>query len=598
MGRGGQTTASEALRGRSTLERGSAVWQTVRWPLLGALAAGSFVLGFLGFRSYFDGVGTTKTDLDLVYLSLQLYTLESGSIPQAGVPWQLEVARLAAPSVSALALVTAVAVVFREQIAEWRLRHTHAHVVVCGLGEVGSTLASDLLAAGHQVVAVDADPLAPAVVALRRRGAVVVVGDARDPGTLRRAQIGRASHLISVVRADDANAEIVVQASELTEGRQGPALTCLAHIGDPDLCALLRSEELAASHHGSSRVDFFTVDELGARAMIRDHGPFDLNGTRAPEVLVVGLSPFGQSVVTEIARQWRGHPERARGPVTITIVDPEASEVADRLRRHHPQLDDTARLLPVVARLDVLDSDAVAGSTARIAYVCLDDDSCALQAALTIRNALADPDAPVVVELIHAGGMAHLIERMAPSERIHAFTVLEHTLRADLLLGGTYEVLAQAIHAEYRVQRRKDAASTRVDPSLAPWEALADSLKESNRDQAAHIGTKLAATGRRLAPLTNWQEETSFTEAEVEALAEMEHARWVRQRVRDGWTDGPKDVTARTTPYLVPWAALSEEVKELDRQAVRGIPGFLSRAGYQIRSASTGRTDHRLRGVW
>lgn len=552
------------------------------------LTAASFFLGYFGFREYFADIGTAKSDFDLVYLSLQLFTLESGSIPAAGVPWQLEVARLAAPAVSAVALMTAVAVVFREQIAEWRLRRAHQHVVVCGLGELGAALAVDLLDSDHQVVAIEADALAPAVTALRRRGAVVVVGDARDAGTLRRAQIERASHLVSLVDADDANAEIVVQASEIVARRQGQALTCIAHIRDPYLCGLLRSEELTSSHHGGARLDFFTIDEQGARVMIRDHGPFALHGTRTPEVLVVGLNRFGQSVVAELARQWRGDPAAARGPVTITIVDPAASEVADQLRRRYPHLDHTARLVPVVTGLDVLDADAVAGSTAHIAYVCLDDDSSALQAALTVRNGLADPGSPVVVELIHSGGMARLVDRMAPSEHIHAFTVLEHTLRADLLLGGTYEVLAQAIHAEYRVQQRGRGDASPADPSLVPWEQLPDSLKESNRDQAAHIGTKLAATGRRLAPLTDWEEdEMTFTDAEVETLAEMEHERWVHQRIRGDWTSGPRDITAKTTPYLVPWTALSEDVKELDRQAVRGIPGFLSRAGYQIRSAST-----------
>lgn len=587
VGRRGRTTASVALRGRSPAERASAAWQTVRWPLLGVLAVGSFALGFLGFGRYFAATGADRTQLDLLYLSLQLFTLESGSIPATGVPWQLEVARLAAPAFSALALVTAVAVVFREQITEWRLRRTRRHVVVCGLGEMGATLAAGLLDAGHRVVGVEADPLEPAVLAIRRRGAVVVVGDAREPSTLRRAQAGRASHLVSVVRTDDANAEIVVRAAELTEGRPGPGLTCVAHIRDPELCALLRSEELAASTGGGARLDFFTIDEVGARAMIREHTPFDLDQARAPAVLVVGCNRFGQSVVTEIARQWRGHPAAARGPATITIVDPEANEVADRLRRRFPHLADATRLVTVATRLDPLDADAVTGSAAQIAYVCLDDDSSALQAALTVRNGLADPDAPVVVEILHAGGMGRLVDRMAPSEHIHAFTVLEHTLSADLLLGGTYEVLARAIHAEYRARQRSHPVTGRADVSLWPWERLPESLKESNRDQAAHIGTKLAATGRRIAPLTGWrEEERCFTDTEVETLAEMEHERWVRQRVRDGWTAGSKDVAAKTTPFLVPWSALSEEVKELDRQAVRGIPGFLSRAGYQIRSSS------------
>ena len=118
---------------------------------------------------------------------------------------------------------------------------------------------------------------------------------------------------------------------------------------------------------------------------------------------------------------------------------------------------------------------------------------------------------------------------------------------------------------------------------MVPWELLSDSLKESNRDQAAHIGMKLAAIGCGIAPLSDWDaDRLTFTKAEIEQLAEMEHERWIEQRLRDGWRPGPKDIEAKVSPYLVPWVQLSDDVKEWDRRAVRGIPGFLARAGYQM----------------
>jgi hypothetical protein len=62
----------------------------------------------------------------------------------------------------------------------------------------------------------------------------------------------------------------------------------------------------------------------------------------------------------------------------------------------------------------------------------------------------------------------------------------------------------------------------------------------------------------------------------------MEHDRWTKQRLRDDWKLGPKDIDAKVSPYLVPWGQLIDDVKEWDRRAVRGIPGFLARAGYQV----------------
>ncbi len=116
-----------------------------------------------------------------------------------------------------------------------------------------------------------------------------------------------------------------------------------------------------------------------------------------------------------------------------------------------------------------------------------------------------------------------------------------------------------------------------------PWEELAERYKESNRAQAAHIGAKLAAVSCDLAPLTDWDAESfEFSPDEVERLAIMEHDRFVDERVRDGWTVGPKDAERKISPYLVPWDELPEDIKEYDRVFVRGLPRFLARAGFQI----------------
>jgi hypothetical protein len=120
---------------------------------------------------------------------------------------------------------------------------------------------------------------------------------------------------------------------------------------------------------------------------------------------------------------------------------------------------------------------------------------------------------------------------------------------------------------------------------MVPWEELPESLKESNRHQASHIGTKLHAVGCGIAPLTDWEAELfEFTAEEIERMSKMERARWNEERLREGWhyAPGPKNIEKKTTPYLVSWEQLPEDIKELDRNMVRGLPAFLARAGFQI----------------
>ena len=118
-----------------------------------------------------------------------------------------------------------------------------------------------------------------------------------------------------------------------------------------------------------------------------------------------------------------------------------------------------------------------------------------------------------------------------------------------------------------------------------PWDDLPEALKESNRAQASHIGVMLKAFGCGIIPWADWDAESfEFAPEEIELLAEMEHKRWVEERLRNDWTyaSGTKNIEKKTSPYLVPWDELTEEVKEWDRVTVRGMPGFLARAEFQI----------------
>ncbi len=118
------------------------------------------------------------------------------------------------------------------------------------------------------------------------------------------------------------------------------------------------------------------------------------------------------------------------------------------------------------------------------------------------------------------------------------FDLLADTLGPELINSGTYENLAQAIHQEYVDEQRREGVTD--DSVLVPWDEWPDSLKESNRDQASHIGTKLDAVGCDLAPIGDWEPDFEFAGDEIEILAKMEHQRWVDQRLGDGWKIGPR----------------------------------------------------------
>ncbi len=143
--------------------------------------------------------------------------------------------------------------------------------------------------------------------------------------------------------------------------------------------------------------------------------------------------------------------------------------------------------------------------------------------------------------------------------------------------GGWVEPIAQAIHERWR---REQISAGKPAPS---WEELDDSRKESSRANARDIAVKLHLVGCDVGPRQEREaSDFAFNSEEVETLAAAEHRRWMRERIAAGWTAGDKDVTRKTTPYLVPFEELPADIAEYDRILVREIPRLLASAGLQV----------------
>jgi len=590
--------------------RGRALLGAARWPLIAVLFVAALVLGWIGFDRSLAAPGQPGTFLDKLYLSLQLFVLQSGAVPPP-VPWQLEVARFLAPATTAYATVSALVAVLDEQVSALRARLSSDHVVVCGLGRLGALVAKGLRGAGYDVVAIEADPQAVAIAACREAGIVVLVGDATDVTLLRTARVQRARQLVAVTGDDGANAKIAIDARRLVEGRDGPPLTCFVHLLDGNLVGVLKQMSVARRGEGSFRLEAFNAAERGASALLREHPAFDDHGMTPfgpPHLLVVGLGEMGAHLVVDAARRWRSLPEASGRRFKVTVVDNKAEQHVAALVERYPRLRDACEMAAHRADLDSAEFqragflfDASGACDVTSVYVCVGDDAVGLSAALHLRHRLVGRRVPIVVRTTQEGGVAAFlggeVDPQAGGE-LEVFGLLDLVCRPDVLLNGQNEVLAQAIHEGY-VRHRRDAgtagepgaasepgvaAQPTPDPSAVPWEQLPDSLRESNRRQAADIGGKLRAVGCDVEPLADWDAPAlAFSADEVELLARMEHDRWRAEREVAGWHVAPaKSEPRRESPYLVPWDKLTEDIKQIDRDTVRDMPAVLAGIGFEV----------------
>ncbi len=568
-----------------------------KWLLIGFMWVVAIALGYLGFSKYFSAIGETRSAWDTFYRTLQLFVLESGFV-SGSVGWELQLARFLAPAVAAYTAVQALAIIFQEQLQLFRVRFLKDHVVICGLGQKGLLLCGGFRETGEQVVVIEQDEDNSLLGQCREQGATILIGNATDPVLLRKARVNKAKYVISVCGDDGANAEVAVHARELVWHRKGKALSCLIHISDFQLCNLLREREIRLGKLDAFRLELFNVFESGARILLDEYPPFSKTAgdySSRPHLVVVGMGHMGESLVVNAARNWWDRDRKSGERLRITLIDKEAKKEKESLCLRYPQLERVCDLVPVEVDIQTPEFERAeflfddhGRCDVTMVYVCLDDDSNALGAALMIRQRIRTLEVPIVIRMTHNAGLATLLrggeDKPEGLANLHVFGLLDHTCTPDLISRCTYEILARAIHEDYVRSEMAKGCTPETNPSVAPWGDLEETYKQSNRRAAEHIRVKLDAIGCDIAITTDWETpQFEFTPEEMELLAQMEHESWVEEKLSDGWRYSPtKDQEKKASPYLVPWGELSEAAKDEDRNQVRDLPAFLAKARFEI----------------
>lgn len=571
-------------------------WYDWEWPVIGGLALVVLVLGVVGFRMYLTAAGKPVEAVDLVFRTFQLFVLQINVDPP--MPWQLNVARILAPLVAGYTAIQALSRLLADQFQSFRLRFLRRHVVICGLGRKGLVLSRAFLEQGNTVVVIEPDADNDYIGQCRDLGGIVLLGDASDATMLAKARVSRATHLFALTGDDGLNAEIAIRAIPLVPKDRADVLTCVLHVFDAQLCALLRERELDHGPSDRVRLEFFNTFDLAARVLLEEHplcDPGDDPSLATGCLVIVGMGWLGESLLAAAARQWRagGHAPDQR--LKVTLIDQNAGELVDRLKVRYPGL-------PKACDLEVLDMDVRSagfqraeflaplhpGGPATRVFVCMDDDSLNLSTALSLASAGHTHEPRIVVRMARDAGLAVLLKDADQCgggfHYLRAFCLLDRTCRPEQILNGTRETLARAIHADYLMQERARGVDPAQNRSIVPWDELPGDLKEGNRQQADDIRRKLSIVGCGTSPMADWDEPLfQFTEGEKDLLAREEHDRWWESKKQQGWVHGPvKDGDAKTHPCMIPYDELPQCERQKDIDTVCLIPELLARIGFRV----------------
>ncbi|MGW0766235.1 NAD-binding protein [Streptomyces sp. NPDC002676] len=112
---------------------------------------------------------------------------------------------------------------------------TSGHIVLVGLGKVGTRVLVRLRTTGHQVVVVERDPHARGVALARELGVPLILQDATDSGVLELARVRASGSLLVLTRDDGQNLDIVMAVRE-----SNPQVRVVMRLYDDDFAATVQ----------------------------------------------------------------------------------------------------------------------------------------------------------------------------------------------------------------------------------------------------------------------------------------------------------------------------------------------------------------------
>jgi hypothetical protein len=422
---------------------------------------------------------------------------------------------------------------------------TPKHIIVSGTGKLAHLVTEQLDAAGGRARRVDD---LDAGGTLLRSARVLILA---DPGE----DFGRLADRLRNLCGSRPSKRPTLRVILLHRGSPAPSLP------EPDADAPLTLES-------------FDLQRQAARAILARwplHTGMDPAFGQRVHLLIAGSAPPARALVLQALRLM--HYGDLRPMLTLAHSDP------DRLREEWlaevPRVQQFCDLV-----FSTYDDPTLSGTPpVTSAFVCEDPPQKGLETAQKLARLIAARQGASPLIHLETGEAEPKGDVGDWDGQILPFSWLREACRPQALIDGREDELARVIHQHYRDSIAAQGRDPAAEPAGRPWETLAASYRDANRQQADHLWAKLAVSDCR-AVREDLVEYFAFSPLEAERLAVIEHARWAADRYLDGWTYAPvRDNARRHHPQLVPYTDLSDPMKDLDRFAVRLIPTLLARSG-------------------
>ncbi|OQA02273.1 MAG: potassium transporter peripheral membrane component [Planctomycetes bacterium ADurb.Bin412] len=586
-----------------------------------------YAFSYFAYCHHYHIQGMEVHPSELLYKSLRLFVVE-GEIDEPRVSGFLNVMRFVAPLTTVMGAIAAFTVLLGRRFKDLRLTTLADHVVICGLGRKGNSLARQFRAQGKKVVVIDIDESNEYFSIQMLSNIWTIAGNAADPEILAKANLSTADCLVIATGSDSTNINILIHAANQVKARKHhDPLHVVLHMYDSAICPLMRNKQVLMSIR--QRVNLVTVNmyELAARQLflndMLDNMPTDIQSKQRMHVAIAGFGNMGQAIALQTAKT--GHfasaapwemggdrnnqtPKPLLKPL-ITIIDENAEKAGKEFTNRFSQFVDLCEINTIEGDIhdpavynhfvDLLKNETYLSSI----FICYEDDYYNIKNGLSIIDRLKQQyerkkfleSIDIFVELSESEGLYHLLEEenaeTALARQLKGFMAVPDLFYTDEGNNAGYEIMGRVFAASYEEQF--DLPDGIKKPG---WDNLSFRLQDSNMQAAHHIGVKLRTLGYQAVPsvdgifLSDKKGGPFFpdpgiqlpiTDEEREILAVMEHNRWLAEIKLEGYTySSSKDPNSRKHPCCVPWERLDEKNKVKDLAQIDIIPVALLNAGF------------------
>jgi len=585
----------------------------------------ALLLGTIGFRQYFDDQGVETSWFTCIYLSLQLFVLESGSLLPK-LPVLLEVARFLAPAITASGILLAIWEPFYKSYQLYRIHLLKNHMVVCGLSKKAELLIEDFIRHDKDkthIVVIEPNENHGSLMRMRNKGVIILPGSGTDEEVLMKANVLHAKYLLALTQDEKVNIQIAQRVTRLhnqfpRKTLPGSLLQVILHVDDFYTLNIFKEfhekdeEERSELQQARGKMDYhvFSIFQLAASYMVDRFSPDQYKSLRFDDdtpahILILGDTLAAEYLILEAAHMYHfANLKKTR----ITVVSDDVTHIVKKMDALYPFLKEAVDIQYITIVHFFSDRCPIDCDEIAVSFIALDDDgksvyfSRKLRQFLFARHQLKKKQVDITTDRVHLSSWMPPIKTLLPRNTalVHIFNDIKaemkmlniELLNMDRELCNkktivddrkTEDFIAQHIHYEWEKNHSLMDHET-LGTMEEEWDELKDAQKDSNRLPARHLNIKLRFVNAEFTDLKDGEEwKISDLDDKIwDRIGRMEHQRWMAEKYLGGYVqvkDQPdKDfmhflnLVLKCHPDMVPYEDLSREIQEKDMFTFRMAP--------------------------